>query len=538
VSTVPGFDADRAADELPFGWAWVPVEGLAANVAGALTDGPFGSNLKTSHYKESGPRVIRLQNIGDGVFYDEKAHIAREHFEQLRKHEAKSQDVVVAMLGEKLPRACLVPDHVGPAIVKADCARLRVDPRLALPGLVAAGLNSQSLRRQANELVHGVGRPRLGLRWLKTLQFPLAPLPEQRRIVDAIESDFTRLDDAVATLERVQWNLKRHRASVLKAAVEGRLVPTEAELAHAEGRDYEPASLLLERILAERHRRWHEAGDRGKYTEPAVQDTSDLPELPEGWCWTTVDAAGDVLLGRQRAPQYLTGQWSRPYLRVANIKDSAIDFADVEEMDFHEVHFEKYRLEPGDILVSEGQSPELLGQSAIYRGGIEGVCFQKTLHRFRPVPGGPSTEFAQIVFRSHVKTGVFKRMGSITTNIAHLTLVKFKGAPFPLPPAAEQARIVAETERLLTIADAVDKSRVQQVARLHRLRQAILKWAFEGKLADQDPSDEPASLLLERLRTETAARATGAPTRVPPKRQGRRGTMARTKHTKRGRSAL
>jgi type I restriction enzyme S subunit len=83
----------------------------------------------------------------------------------------------------------------------------------------------------------------------------LAPLPEQHRIVEAIESYFTRLDDAVATLERVQRNLKRYRASVLKAAVEGRLVPTEAELARAEGRDYEPASVLLERILAERRRR-------------------------------------------------------------------------------------------------------------------------------------------------------------------------------------------------------------------------------------------------------------------------------------------
>src|SRR5207253_1976546 len=151
--------------------------------------------------------------------------------------------------------------------------------------LVAAGLNSHSLRRQADELIHGVGRPRLGLRWLKTLQFPLAPLPEQHRIVEGIESYFSRLDDAVATLERVQRNLKRYRASVLKAAVEGRLVPTEAELARAEGRDYEPASVLLERILAERRRRWQEADGRGKYHEPVAPNTAELPELPEGWCW-------------------------------------------------------------------------------------------------------------------------------------------------------------------------------------------------------------------------------------------------------------
>jgi type I restriction enzyme, S subunit len=210
VSALLGSDADRATVGLPLGWAWIPVDRLAANEAGALTDGPFGSNLKTSHYTASGPRVIRLQNIGDGIFHDEKAHIAQEHFVRLQKHEARPQDVVIAMLGEKLPRACVVPDYVGPAIVKADCARLRVDPRIALPDLVAAGLNSQVVRRQADELVHGVGRPRLGLGWLKTLQFPLAPLREQRRIWEAIGSYFTRLEAAMATLERVQRNLKRY----------------------------------------------------------------------------------------------------------------------------------------------------------------------------------------------------------------------------------------------------------------------------------------------------------------------------------------
>src|SRR5207245_1305492 len=95
--------------------------------------------------------------------------------------------------------------------------------------------------------------------------------------------------------------------SVLKAAVEGRLVPTEAELARAEGRDYEPASVVLERIQIERRRRWQEARRRGEYEEPVSPDTSDLPELPDGWCWARIGAVGDVQLGRQRAPQHHIG---------------------------------------------------------------------------------------------------------------------------------------------------------------------------------------------------------------------------------------
>jgi len=199
-------------------------------------------------------------------------------------------------------------------------------------------------------------------------------------------------------------------------------------------------------------------------------------------------------------------------------------------MPFDKLHAEHYHLRPGDILVSEGQSPERIGQSAIYKGGIDGLCFQSTLHRFRPFVAGPTSEFAQLVFRSHVRSGVFQRYASITTNIAHLVLNRFKAVPFPLPPRPEQDRIVQAAGELLSLGEAVDDTANRQIARCRLLRQSILKWAFEGRLADQDPSDEPASVLLERLRTKTGARAVGAPTDARPNRRGRKGTMTGTKN--------
>jgi len=406
-----------------------------------------------------------------------------------------------------------VPDFEG--LASAEFIPLTT-PGGVVPEFLQYRINAADFVAYASQLDEG-DRPRVDYDQIAAFEVELPPSGEQRRIVEAIESYSTRLDDAVATLERVQRNLKRYRASVLKAAVEGRLVPTEAELARAEGRDYEPAPVLLERILAERRRRWEEAelakmkakgkppkDDKwkAKYPEPEAVHISALPVLPEGWVWTSVDAVGDVLLGRQRAPQFLTGRYSRPYLRVANIKDDRIDYSDLEEMDFDAAHFEKYRLKPGDILVSEGQSPERLGQSAIYSGGIDGLCFQKTLHRFRPISFGPSSEFAQLVFRAHVKSGVFKKLGSITTNIAHLTLIKFKSAPFPLPPLGEQKRITNETERLLSIVYELKSSNIAHIVRCARLRQSLLKWAFAGRLVDQDPTDEPASRLLERIEAE------------------------------------
>lgn len=324
----------------------------------------------------------------------------------------------------------------------------------------------------------------------------LAPGPEQCRIVAKIEELFSDLDAGVAALERVKANLKRYRAAVLKAAVEGRLT----EKWRNRNPSAEPATELLGRILSERCTDWRRSGSRGTYVPPSLPDVSTLHGLPSGWCWTTIEVAGEILLGRQRAPQFLTGRHPHPYLRVANVKDDHLDLTDVKAMDFDVAHFTKYRLLPGDILVSEGQSPDRVGESAVYRGGINGLCFQKTLHRFRANASFVSTDYAQVVFRAHVRSGAFRRVASITTNIAHLTLEKLRVVPFPLPPLAEQIEIAGEVDRRLSVTDAAETQIEHTLQRATRLRQSILKRALEGRLVPQDPSDEPADLLLRRLR--------------------------------------
>jgi len=402
--------------------------------------------------------------------------------------------------------------------------------RTVIPGLVPF-LHLHFVRDARNgrfaAASRGVGIHHLGSETLSDWEVELPPLAEQRRIVEATESYFSRLDDAVATLERVQRNLKRYRASVLKAAVEGRLVPTEAELARAEGRDYEPASVLLDRILAERRRRWHESGARGKYQEPAPPDTTNLPTLPEGWCWAKIDAVGDVQLGRQRAPRHHNGPYMRPYLRVANVFEDRIDTSDVMEMNFSPAEYETYRLVPKDILLNEGQSPHLVGRPAMYRGEVPGACFQNTLVRFRAVPA-LDADYALIVFRAQLHSQRYLRIAKITTNIAHLGAERFSDVEFPLPPLAEQRRIVSSVQETLSLTTATDRTLDAVMRRCARLRQAILKWAFEGKLADQDPDDEPASVLVERIRMETAARAPRVPDGASRKARRRRGRVAAT----------
>src|SRR5574340_1721654 len=148
-------------------------------------------------------------------------------------------------------------------------------------------VSSQSFRSEAERYMTGaVGQKRVSTTYLKQCTIPVAPLDQQKRVVAEIEKQFSRLDEAVANLKRVKANLKRYKAAVLKAAVEGRLVETEAERARREGRSYETGAQLLQRILETRRSQWH---GKGKYKEPAAPDTTDLPELPEGWVWATVE---------------------------------------------------------------------------------------------------------------------------------------------------------------------------------------------------------------------------------------------------------
>jgi type I restriction enzyme S subunit len=167
----------------------------------------------------------------------------------------------------------------------------------------------------------------------------------------------------------------------------------------------------------------------------------------------------------------------RPYLRVQNVFEDRIDLSDVMEMDFPPNDFKKYELGPGDLLLNEGQSPELLGRPAIYRGGLPGACFTNTLIRFRPAEG-VRVEFALLVSRHYMHAGRFVDEGTITTNIAHLSVGRLATVEFPVPPVAEQHRIVAELDRRFSLLSRIEYEIKLSLRRAERLRHAILARAF------------------------------------------------------------
>jgi type I restriction enzyme S subunit len=297
----------------------------------------------------------------------------------------------------------------------------------------------------------------------------------------------------MASLERVQRNLKRYRASVLKAAVEGRLVPTEAELARADGREYEPASVLLERILAERRRRWEGAelakmkakgkvpkNDKwkAKYVEPDAPDTSELLELPEGWGWVSPAqffswSSGEFLPRKAQK----TGIY--PVLGGNGING----FHDKPLFNSPTLVIGRVGANCGNVHLTDG--PSWITDNAIYASeGSDLVVL-------------PYWHFAISMNNLNANAG---GTGQPYVNQRHLN-----NLVIPLAPEAEQVRIVKELERLDSIIVRISMDERSASTRIRRLRQSILKWAFEGRLVDQDPNDEPAAVLLERIRAERAA---------------------------------
>lgn len=224
------------------------------------------------------------------------------------------------------------------------------------------------------------------------------------------------------------------------------------------------ARYALEGALAEADR-----ARRAALLDTFRPDRGESDSFPDHWDIRIAGDVGDVQLGQQRHPKYERGSNIRPYLRVANVMDGWIDFSDINQMHFPEKDLHKFELLPGDILLNEGQSFDLVGRSAIYSGEFPGLCCQKTLIRFRCgselLPG-----FAQAYFQHRLYTGQFAAMCVQTTSIAHLTAVRFSAMKMPVPPLGEQERIARTVTKLSEAATEIQ----HRLKAVHGLGAAVL----------------------------------------------------------------
>jgi type I restriction enzyme S subunit len=305
--------------------------------------------------------------------------------------------------------------------------------------------------------------------------FPLAPMEEQREIVAELEKQFSRLDEAVANLQRVKANLKRYKASVLKAAVEGRLVETEATLARREGRTFETGEQLLQRILEKRRATW---ALKKKYIEPATAERSLIESVPEGWTEATVEQLSQLVEygSSSKTADDSTGV---PVLRMGNIFEGELRFDNLKYLPKDHDEFPKLLLIDGDLMFNRTNSPELVGKVAVFHARPTNYSFASYLIRVRTVAGALPNFIAAYINssfgRQWVKSVVTQQVGQ-----ANVNGTKLQALSVPLPPIAEQARIVAELDRHLSIIREVEVEVDTNLKRAQALRQSTLAKAFSA----------------------------------------------------------
>lgn len=196
------------------------------------------------------------------------------------------------------------------------------------------------------------------------------------------------------------------------------------------------------------------------------------------WPNSKVSEVGTVQLGRQRAPKYQTGKFSKPYVRVANVYEDRIDTSDILRMDFNDRDFRDYKLGYGDILLNEGQSTELVGRPAMWRSEIEDCCFQNTLVRFQADRDQVIPEFALALFLRYYRAGEFAKISSKTSSVAHLGAGRFASMPFPLPPIELQRELAT---RMIAVNKLKDRYRAE-ISQTSALFSSVQSRAFSGRL--------------------------------------------------------
>jgi type I restriction enzyme S subunit len=381
-------------------------------------------------------------------------------------------------------------------------------------------LIQEDVRKNARKSMTGsAGQLRVPAKYMSDLPLPLPPLPEQRRIVAKIEELFSKLDAGVEALKKVKAELKRYHQAVLKYAFEGKL--TE-EWREAHKGELEPASVLLERIKEERKKKLG-----AKYKEPPPIDTSKLPDLPEGWAWARLGQIADSIeYGyTARAEEEEVGP---KFLRITDIQNSVVDWDKVPYCRIDENRKRRYLVREGDLVFA--RTGATVGKSYLIRKHVPEAVFASYLIRIRS-HRDISSEFLYSFFQSafYWRQITESQVGIGQPNVNGARLAQIV---FPLPPFHEQQIIVSEIERRFSVADEVEKVVEQSLKQAERLRQSILKRAFEGKLVPQDPTDEPASVLLERIKAEKAQREAERKATKRPKTKSIKGQMRLMQHGK------
>lgn len=502
--------------ELPSRWLSVELSEIAQIMRGVTYKREQSSDIP----KEGFLPVLRATNItGFSLTFDDLVYVPKQNISEAQI--LRAGDVVIASSsGSK--------EIVGKAgaLIKAGfigsfgafCTGLRPSLHLSQTYFLYY-FQTPAYRKSVSELSAGSNINNLKTGDLATQRFPLPPFKEQTRIVEKLEQLLSELDSGVIELKTAQKKLVQYRQSLLKAAVEGALTADWRQ----NNKPTETGAQLLERIQTERRARWEakqlakfkEQGKapprdwQKKYPEPVQPDTTDLPELPDGWCWASVeqiasDERYSLAIGpfgsNLTVPDYRDS--GVPLVFVRNIRSGNYGGDNTKYITPEKANeLKAHSIESGDVLVTKMGEPP--GDADVYPENQPPAVITADCIKIRCQLGLMTADFLKAVINSEIGK---RQIRPMTQGVAQkkVSLGRFISLTVPLPPLDEQSAIVemlsdAELEANAQL-KAIELSLKQSTAQ----RQNILRAAFAGQLVPQDPNDEPASVLLERIRAERA----------------------------------
>ena len=520
-------------NKLPKSWSWQPIiELLTNNSNGKPFQQGWSPQCENHPADENTWGVLKTTAIQDGQFLDFENKKLPETIQPRPHLEVMAGDILMTCAGprNRCGVVCFVKSTRPKLLMSGKMYRFRPNSSLLDTKFLEAFIRSHEAQLAIDSMKTGISDSGLNLTHgrFSELKIPLAPLNEQKRIVARIEELFSELDNGIAALKTAREQLKVYRQAILKHAFEGKLT---AKWRGENAEKLETPEQLLARIQQERNTRyqqqlekwkeaikeWEAKGNEGKKPSKPKKsaqiknvvdaDCVDYPMLPAGWSYVRLGMLMDEpAYGTSAKCEYESGE--QGVLRIPNIINGAINDSDLKFASFEKGEVDHLRLEEGDILIIRSNgSISLVGSCALIHKKDTQHIFAGYLIRLRSNPNLVLPSFLLSVMSSHLLRKQIEAAAKSTSGVNNINSGELQNLIIPLPSVDEQHKLLIHMEALTPSVNATEEELVNQLKKAETLRQSILKKAFSGKLVPQDLNDEPASKLLERIRTEKAAQA-------------------------------
>jgi type I restriction enzyme, S subunit len=537
---------DEIAYILPSGWEWARFVDITSVITCGIASTP--------KYTTSGKIFLSAKNIKPYRFMpEEHKFVSEEDYLKITQGgKPEINDILLTRVGAGIGEAAIIDKNLEFAYY-VSLTLIKPFKNYIYSKYILHWLNSPEgvMKALQNTYGKGVSQGNLNVNQVRIFNIPLPPLAEQHRIVAKVD-ELMAMCDRISSRQQQKretrilinnaaigqlltarepevfnksWqhicnnfdllystpdNIGKLRQAILQLAVQGKLVPQDE--------NDEPASVLLEKIKFEKEQLVKE-GKIGKPKSLSPIEISELPfKQPSGWEWERFGEIAELVSGVTKG-RNLVGRKTAfyPYMRVANVQRGFLDIEVMKQIEIPVEELEKYRLQIGDVLLTEGGDWDKLGRSAIWEGKVKDCIHQNHVFRARLLHTSFASQWVVLYTNSPVGRRYFETASKKTTNLASINMTQLRHCPLPIPPLAEQKRIIAKVNQLMSLCDELETKLTQSVTDSEKLMEVAVRQILA---ANSTKTDKHESTLLETIPAETTKLETKTAKRHNKKTQG------------------